>query len=305
MDFQSLDPAQIARVLAWYREMGVTSAHGALPIDWRARGDRGPGADFMLPTASPRSPVQGRAPPPKHTTPVSPSPAGALRADEVASMGPAPPIRVFGAPLGGKARPPVALTPASSAPAEVKAASLAELAVALSTFDGCSLKATATNLCLYRGAATAPLMIIGEAPGREEDQAGQPFVGPAGKMLDLMMAALGLSSETDVHMTNLVYWRPPGNSPATAQQVAACAPFLARQIALVAPKVILTLGGPAAKYLLGIEGGIMKIRGKWCELVSAGGTVKVMPTLHPAYILDVPDAKRQVWRDLQALRAVL
>ncbi len=186
----------------------------------------------------------------------------------------------------------------------VVASDLAALRVALEAFEGCGLKATAKNLCLFRGAERARLMVIGDAPGRDDDLAGRPFVGATGQLLDKMLAAISLG-EADVHITNVVYWRPPGNRAPTAQEVAACAPFLARQIELVGPDVVLVLGGAAAKHVLATDDAIMKLRGKWRTIESAGRPIKAMASLHPDYLLKSPSAKRQVWRDLLAVRASL
>ena len=147
-------------------------------------------------------------------------------------------------------------------------------------------------------------MIIGEAPGRDEDLEGKPFVGRAGQLLDKMLAAIGLS-EADVHITNIVYWRPPGNRTPTPQEAQVCRPFLDRQIELVAPQLLMTLGGPAASAVLDVQGGIMKARGRWRELASGGRTIRALPSLHPAYLLRTPAAKRLVWRDLLAIKAAL
>lgn len=147
-------------------------------------------------------------------------------------------------------------------------------------------------------------MVIGEAPGREEDLAGKPFVGRAGQLLDRMLGAIGLA-EADVHITNIVYWRPPGNRTPTPEEAQACRPFLDRQIELVEPQYLLTLGGPAAKAILDAHEGILKLRGRWREVQSAGRSIPVMPTLHPAYLLRQPEAKRQAWRDLMAFKAKL
>ena len=185
-----------------------------------------------------------------------------------------------------------------------KAATLDALEAALEGFEGCGLKATAKNLCFSRGSPQARLMIIGEAPGSDDYRAGKPFVGLPGKMLDKMLAAIGLT-ELDVHITNTVYWRPPGNRTPTPQEVVVCRPFLDRQIELVAPDVIMTLGGPAVKALLDVADGILKVRGKWRDLAVGGNTVRVMPTLHPVYLLRTPGAKRQAWRDLLAIKAAL
>lgn len=192
----------------------------------------------------------------------------------------------------------------SARAAAKEASSLAELRERLEGFNGCALKATAKNLCFFRGAEKARLMLIGEAPGREEDLAGMPFVGPAGRLLDKMLAAIGLS-EADVHITNSVYWRPPGNRTPSPQETQACRPFLDRQIELVAPDFIALLGGAAANTVLGIEGGIMRLRGNWKELEAGGRRIRVMPTLHPAFLLRTPANKRQAWRDMLALAEAL
>ena len=166
------------------------------------------------------------------------------------------------------------------------------------------MKSTAKNLCFYRGAERARLMIIGEAPGREEDLEGKPFVGRAGMLLDKMLAAMGMG-EAEVHITNIVYWRPPGNRTPTPQEALACRPFLERQLALVAPNVVLALGGAAAKHLFDVADGIMRIRGKWREVEMGGHRVQAMATLHPAYLLRTPAAKGMAWRDLLAVKAAL
>lgn len=164
------------------------------------------------------------------------------------------------------------------------------------------MKATAKNLCFYRGAPSARIMLIGEAPGREEDLEGKPFVGRAGRLLDKMLAAAGLG-EGDVHITNIVYWRPPGNRTPTPQEALVCRPFLERQIALVDPEMIVALGGAAAKHLLAVEDGIMRLRGKWRELEIGGKKRRVLATLHPAYLLRTPAQKRLAWRDILMVTA--
>lgn len=197
-----------------------------------------------------------------------------------------------------------------------KAASLAELREALTDYDGCGLKKTAKNLCFYRGADASPIMFIGEAPGRDEDLEGKPFVGRAGQLLDKMLASIALA-EGDVHITNIVYWRPPGNRTPSPQEALACRPFLVRQIELVAPRIIVALGGAAAKHLLEATEGIMRLRGKWrslapsilSDLAEGGGPskqeIQVLATLHPAYLLRTPAAKRMAWQDLLAIRREL
>jgi len=276
------------RILAWYEAMGVDAALADEPVDWLTRGDNAPGADFSLAGA----PTPPAPPAVSRTAPTAPPARAPLNAPARPS---APPARQF----SGRA-------PTSPAPTTDLGSvrSLTELRTRLEGFDGCGLKATAKNLCLYRGAEHAPLMIIGEAPGREEDLEGKPFVGRAGQLLDKMLAAIGVSEE-NVHITNIVYWRPPGNRTPTPQEALACRPFLERQVALVAPKVVLALGGAAAKHLFDVADGIMRIRGKWRDIDMGGHSVKAMATLHPAYLLRTPAAKGMAWRDLLAVKAAL
>ena len=184
------------------------------------------------------------------------------------------------------------------------AASLSELQALLSGFDGCALKATAKNLCFFRGAEKARIMFIGEAPGREEDLEGKPFVGRAGQLFDKMLKAAALT-EADVHITNVVYWRPPGNRTPTLQEVQVCRPFLERQVELVAPAILVPLGGAAAKAVLDIADGITKARGKWHDVTIGRHGCRAIATLHPAFLLRTPSAKRQAWRDMLAVRAAL
>ena len=196
---------------------------------------------------------------------------------------------------------PAQARPSSARPSEV--ATLAELEALIAAFEGCALKRTAKSLCFARGGHEARLMLIGEAPGREEDLQGKPFVGRAGQLLDLMLAAIGLS-ESEVYITNTVYWRPPGNRTPTPEEVEACAPFLVRQIELLAPKILVLLGGAAAKNILGVTEGIMRLRGKWLSYPCAGA-ITTLATLHPAYLLRNPEAKRYAWRDLLMVKVAL
>jgi uracil-DNA glycosylase len=279
--------ADLAALLGWYRAMGADEALGESPIDWLARGDAAPGCQFAL------------------AAPAKPEPAPAA-ADALPQQRPwrAPPIVP-----PGPAQRAFAAVPADAAIMGARAAaraaqSLQELENTLRGFEGCGLKATAKNLCFYRGATDSALMLIGEAPGRDEDLEGKPFVGRAGQLLDKMLAAIGLTAE-DVHITNIVYWRPPGNRTPTPQEAQVCRPFLERQIELVAPKVIVLLGGAAAKHLLDVTDGIMRIRGRQRAIVIGAHSAKAMATLHPAYLLRTPAAKRLAWRDLMAIRALL
>jgi uracil-DNA glycosylase len=299
-----LDAAQRAdllALLAWYREMGVDAALDETPTDWFGKGETAPGGHIRL-TVEATSPVE--------TKPVAParSSGAAGPPGRVAAEASRPMLRPSSQPVVPTTRHFSGAAPDDAAMAARQAAgsatTLAALHEVLARFDGCGLKATAKNLCFYRGSPNARLMIIGEAPGRDEDLEGKPFVGRAGQLLDKMLAAIGLS-EADVHITNIVYWRPPGNRTPTPQEAQVCRPFLDRQIELVAPDLVLTLGGPAAAAVLDVQGGIMKARGRWRELTSGGRTIRAMPSLHPAYLLRTPAAKRMSWRDLLAIRAAL
>jgi len=184
------------------------------------------------------------------------------------------------------------------------ARTLEELEQALAGFDGCPLKATAKKMCFKRGNDKARIMLIGEGPGRDEDLQGLPFVGRAGQLLDKMLGAISLTEE-DVYITNIVYWRPPGNRTPTTQEVEACLPFLNRQVELLDPEIIVLIGGPASHNLLGTKQGITKIRGTWRDCEIGGKSRRVMPILHPAYLLRTPAAKRLAWRDMLTLKAAL
>ena len=183
---------------------------------------------------------------------------------------------------------------------------LDELEEAMRGFSGCALRDTATQLVFADGAADARLVIIGEAPGGEEDRMGKPFVGPAGQLLDRMLGSIGLD-RTKVRIINTVPWRPPGNRTPTEAEIALCLPFLHRQIALIAPLGLLALGAVAAKALLGAEaaGGIRRLRGQWLDVRIEGLPTPrpCLPSYHPAYLLRTPLAKRESWQDMLHLRA--
>lgn len=180
--------------------------------------------------------------------------------------------------------------------------SLAELRAALEGFDGCALKRGATHTVFADGTEQAPVMLIGEAPGREEDRQGRPFVGPAGQLLDKMLAAIGLARDTNAYITNVINWRPPDNRDPSPEEAALCLPFLRRHIELARPRVIIVLGAVAARHVAGMTDGIMRIRGHWLDYRADTQVIPLMPTLHPAYLLRQPAHKKLAWRDLQAVR---
>jgi uracil-DNA glycosylase len=270
----STTSADLSAWLDWYRSMGADGLIGDHPID--------------------------------RTQPM-PRPSGG-RADVSRTEGSAPSARA--APLlpHGSARPELqSATSAAASAREIAAAchDLAMLEAAVGTFDGCALKETALNLCFADGGPDAEVMLIGEAPGAEEDRLGKPFVGQSGKLLDRMLATIGLQRGS-VYITNVVYWRPPGNRSPTQAEIAACQPFLERQIDLLKPKVIVFLGGIAARGLLGVKEGVTKLRGRRFVYPAADGTrIPAMVTFHPAFLLRQPGQKRLAWRDLLALRQAL
>jgi DNA polymerase len=188
--------------------------------------------------------------------------------------------------------------------------SLEDIAAALASFDACPLKATATNLCYFDGNPSARVMLVGEAPGRDEDLQGKPFVGRSGQLLDRMLAAVGLSRAASergeaVFITNVVFWRPPGNRTPTEAEAAQCLPLLLRTIELQKPDVIVCLGATPAHRLTGKSDGILKLRGKWLEAEIGNRRIPLLPTLHPAYLLRQPAQKRLAWRDMLSLREAL
>jgi uracil-DNA glycosylase len=232
---------------------------------------------------------------------------------------PASPLPQPAAPI----RAPAVVPPSVVAPPGALAESLAEaaqsarrlaagvgsieaLAALVAAFDDCPLKRTATNTVFVDGNPEALVMIVGEAPGAEEDRIGRPFVGRAGQLLDRMLAAIGLD-RASVQITNVIYWRPPGNRKPTSAEIAACLPFVLRHIALSRPKVLVLAGGTAASALLPQSEGITRLRGRWFELAVPGldQPVPTLPMFHPAFLLRTPERKREAWRDLLALKARL
>lgn len=219
----------------------------------------------------------------------SPAPSATARPAQVSAPVPQPT-----GPVGGD--------PAEARQLAASAKTLDELRTVLDGYNGCGLKFRATQLVFADGNPDAKIMLIGEAPGGEEDLQGKPFVGKSGQLLDRMLGAIGLD-RTKVFIVNTVPWRPPGNRAPTPEEIELCLPFLQRQVELVAPKLVMTLGGPAMQTVFKTKSGIIKMRGKWERLSIGDHAVDVLPTLHPAYLLRNPPAKQQAWRDLLALKA--
>ena len=177
---------------------------------------------------------------------------------------------------------------------------------ALSVFPECPLAATATNLVFSDGQAETGLVVVGDVPGDEEDRAGRPFVGPAGQLLDRMLASVGLSRAT-VLLTNVVPWRPPGGRPPTESEVQICLPFLWRHLTLLRPRLVVTLGALPVRALTGRTDGIRRLRGRWIDVPIPGlpAPVPMLPMVHPSYLIQMPAAKQAAWKDILALRKAL
>ncbi|HEY0107503.1 MAG TPA: uracil-DNA glycosylase [Rhizomicrobium sp.] len=257
--------------LHWLVEAGADEAVGEAPVD-----------RFALRSVPPQAPV-----------PKSPEP------------------RPLSSPRPEGPRPLAQITPANVAPLatdgfstalEISARcnSLPELKAALEAFEGSQLRKLAKNTVFADGNPESGILFIGEAPGRDEDAAGLPFVGRAGKLLDRMMAAIHLD-RTRAYIINVMPWRPPDNRNPDPGEVAMCIPFLRRHIELAQPKVLILLGAVSARHVLGLNDGIMKLRGRWLDYRVGSAMIPAMPTLHPAYLLRQPAHKKLAWRDLQAV----
>jgi uracil-DNA glycosylase len=266
------DPAPtVQQLLAFYLEAGVDCALGDEPINRLADPELAP---------EPRAPVAHQ---PIPRAPPLPPPVTAPRADATVA-------------------PDVAV--ASAREAARTAPTLEALRQLLENFDGCALRHTATRLVFADGNPEARVMFVGEAPGRDEDIEGLPFVGRSGKLLDRMIAAIGLD-RSKAYIANVIPWRPPGNRTPTPQETQICLPFIQRQIELVNPDVLVTLGNPSTQALLQTREGIMRTRGKWLDYDTGTRTICAIATFHPAYLLRSPSYKRMSWQDLRAIAKML
>ncbi|MBR1190958.1 uracil-DNA glycosylase family protein [Bradyrhizobium sp. AUGA SZCCT0160] len=257
----------VQQLLAFYLEAGVDCALADEPIDRLAEPDS---ATIAAPReAAPQRLVREMpaAPPAVSRSEIAPAPEAAIAsAREMARTAP----------------------------------SLEALRALLENFDGCALKHTATRLVFCDGNPQARIMFVGEAPGRDEDIEGLPFVGRSGKLLDRMIAAIGLD-RSKAYIANVIPWRPPGNRTPTPQETQICLPFIQRQIELVNPDVLVTLGNPSTQTLLSTREGIMKTRGKWFDYDTGTRSIRAIATFHPAYLLRSPSYKRMSWQDLRAI----
>jgi uracil-DNA glycosylase len=270
-----LSPKSARDILAFHRDAGVDIALEEAPLDRFALGVSQ--SERLLhrersvakPTEGAPAPTFFRNEAQKQSTPVPPD-AAAIAAREAAK--------------GAK--------------------TLDELRETLARFEGCALRNTAKNLVFADGNPAARVMFVGEAPGADEDREGLPFVGRSGKLLDRMMAAIGLD-RSSAYIANIVPWRPPGNRTPTPQESAICLPFIRRQIELADPDFLICLGKPSMQTLLGIHDGIKAARGRWLDYDTGSRRIRAMATFHPAYLLRTPGEKKFAWRDMLALKKAL
>ena len=267
--------------LIWQIEMGADECVSDAPCDW-----------FSLAASE----VASSPSPPPHT------PARSGRQAQPPNTAPAPRPQ---APILG-----TETAAASASEAAAACTTLDALRDALAAFEGCPLKATARNLVFSDGNPEARVMVVGEAPGLEEDREGRPFVGRSGQLLDRILASIGLSRGAEdpshgVFISNVIFWRPPGNRKPTEAETAACLPFIRRAIALAGPDILVLAGATPAQQLLGTTEGITRLRGRWKTYDTGTRQIPCLPTLHPAYLLRTPSAKRLVWSDMLSLKAKL
>ncbi|GJL93908.1 MAG: uracil-DNA glycosylase [Hyphococcus sp.] len=267
---EQLDEQSAIALLRWYADMGVDEAVGTAPADLYSWGSPAPET-----TTAPQVSTLKNQPP---ATPVFKADTEIVSTDEAIE----------------KAKR-----------AAMACESYEALEAAIDAFEDCPLKAGAKNTVFADGVPGADLLVIGEGPGRDEDRLGKPFVGRAGQLLDRMLAAIGRDRTENTLISNVVYWRPPGNRTPTQAETAVCRPFVDRLIELTAPKAIVLAGGAPMQALLGITG-IMRARGTWREIETPDGArYPALPIFHPAFLLRQPANKRLAWADLQALEAKL
>jgi DNA polymerase len=262
--------AALHELIEWYHEAGIDLALDEMPHD-RFAESVAERTEARKPAIRPVSPARSEPP----LAPIAPQ------------------------------RPPLEAPEAAERSARAlaaEAATLDDLRALMERFDGCALKHSARRLVFADGNPRARIMLVGEAPGRDEDELGLPFVGRSGQLLDRMLAAIGLDRQC-AYISNIIPWRPPGNRTPTPQEIAICLPFIARHIELVDPAVLVCLGGPSAQTLLSQREGILRLRGRWFDYAAGARTIPALATLHPAYLLRQPAQKRLAWRDLRALKA--
>jgi uracil-DNA glycosylase family 4 len=286
--------SDLRALLAFYVEAGVDAVLDEAPVNrFTAEAlSQGPAGG---PSLSREAPPRTRAP---FSGPADVTPNVRSRTPSL------PPPTAGGGGTGEGAPPAPDAAIMAARQAAASATSLDALRDMLERFEGCALRLTAKRLVFADGNPQARVMFVGEAPGREEDIAGLPFVGRSGQLLDSMMAAIGLD-RTTAYIANIIPWRPPGNRTPTPQESQICLPFIKRQIELADPDILVCLGGPSAAALLGLTEGIRRSRGRWRVYHTGTREIRAIATFHPAYLLRTPLEKRFAWRDFQAIRAAL
>ncbi len=271
-------PKAARELIAFYLDAGVNALVGEVPVNRMTDEIAAPRPNpAAAPNEAPRR-LRSEVPPIARPEAAPPRPSAAPISPEAAVMAAREAVRT--------------------------ATTLEELQALLTTFEGCALRATATQLVFADGNPQSRVMFVGEAPGYDEDIDGRPFVGRSGKLLDRMMAAIGLD-RTSSYIANVVPWRPPGNRTPTPQETAICLPFIRRQIELADPDILVCLGGPAMQTLLGIKDGITRSRGRWFSYDTGKREIRALATFHPAFLLRSPLQKRFAWRDFLALKKAL
>ena len=293
VDQQTLDETQALQALAWLTEMEAIDPLALEPQGWAA--------------LDPEAMLVKRASPARRQAaqPNTPSqPAQPVIAQN--PVGEAPPL-VRPQAMAAAAPQDLAQTLASARELARAAQTLEALEQAVRAYEGCPLKKTAKHTVFADGSASAEVMFIGEAPGADEDRIGRPFVGVSGQLLDTMLGHIGLGRDQNCVLTNILYWRPPGNRNPTAAEIAVCEPFVRKHIALIKPKVLVFLGGMPTKALGPSQDGILKQRGKWLRYKDGEHDLDLpaIPFLHPAYLLRQPKAKREAWMDCLKLQEAL
>lgn len=275
----SLSHDDLIAALRWQVDAGIDEAIADAPID-----------RFAAPPPQPEALPVSAPPAPLTLAPAAPR-AVQERSERISYAPPPSPGAVQG-------------EGASAHALAAAATNLSELREALDRFEGCALKRTATNLVFADGNPQSRVMVIGEAPGADEDRQGLPFVGVSGQLLDRMLGAIGLERQSNVYISNMLFWRPPGNRSPSPAEIAACLPFVERHIELVDPAVLVLVGGIAAKTMLARQEGIMRLRGRWFsyETPRMSRPIPVIATYHPAYLLRSPGQKREAWRDMLEIK---
>jgi DNA polymerase len=304
----------LEELLAWSLAMGADEAIGDVAVDRFAESERRAAAlaagrpDATRPGASrPSAPAAERPRPVPQPPTESPTQAHSASSSPTRpEPGPAPraaaaaPVARVAPALDGDLAAAIAAARAAAAAAD----SLEALGAAVAAFEGCALKRTATSTVFADGVPGGGLMLIGEAPGADEDRIGRPFVGVSGQLLDRMLATIGRSRQSNAYITNVLFWRPPGNRKPTDSEIAVCRPFVERHIALVRPKILVMVGGTASASLLPGSAGITRLRGQWLALDVNGlaEPVQAIAMYHPSFLLRSPERKREAWADLLSIK---